>query len=408
MTALEVLRFAALGLAANKLRSGLTVLGVLIGVGSVILLVAVGNGSSQAIQSQIESLGTNVLTVSVGGPGARGGGSTSTQTRQLTLTLDDAKALQDTDFAPDVKSVSPVVNAQQVSATYQGTTHSLGQLVGTNESYFATQNRQLAAGVAISADDVEAARKVVVLGSTVAETLFGTASAVGQSVNLNGVPFQVVGVLVSRGSTGFQDADDLAIAPYSAVQQSLTGYGSFDQFVIQATAADTIDAAEAETLAILEQRHNVTDPTQGTYSVLNQSSLLETRSETAQTFTVLLGAVAAISLLVGGIGITNIMLVSVTDRTREIGIRKAVGAPHGAILGQFLAEATLLSMVGGALGVAFGVLGSQFTIVGIQPVVSPSSVLLAFGVSALIGLFFGSFPANRAAKLRPIEALRHE
>jgi putative ABC transport system permease protein len=409
MNVLDVARFAAHGLTANKLRSALTILGVLIGVGAVILLVAVGNGSQKAIEAQIEGLGTNVLTVSAGGPGARfgGGGGPSTQTRQLSLTMDDVTALRDKDLVPDVKSVSPVVNGS-VTATYQGTSYDIQQTVGTTPEYLETLARTVASGSAFTSQDVENARKVVLLGATTSEELFGGADPVGQSVNLSGVPFQVIGVLESKGASGAQSQYDLAIAPITAVQQSLTGYGDLSQVVIQAASAAAIDPAEAEVLAVLNQRHDVTDSSQGSFTVLNQESLLETRTQATQTFTVLLAAVAAISLLVGGIGITNIMLVTVTERTREIGIRKAIGAPRGAILGQFLIEATLLSLVGGGLGVAAGVLGSQFTVAGVDPVVSPSSILLAFGVSALIGLFFGSFPANQAAKLRPIDALRHE
>jgi putative ABC transport system permease protein len=218
----------------------------------------------------------------------------------------------------------------------------------------------------------------------------------------------VVGVLASKGSSGLQDADDTAVAPLSTVQNALTGYRNLNQIVVQATSADAMTAAQAEASAILDARHRIPEGGTADYRVLSQEQLLTARTQTVQTFTVLLASVAAISLLVGGIGITNIMLVTVTERIREIGIRKAVGAPRSAILGQFLAEATLLSLFGGALGVTAGIIGSRFTIVGITPVVVPSSVLLAFGVSALIGLFFGSYPASRAAALRPIEALRHE
>jgi putative ABC transport system permease protein len=428
MNTLEVMRFAVRGLTANKMRSALTTLGILIGVAAVILLVAVGQGTSQAIQQNIQRLGSNTLTVmqSFTGGGGRGGGGggpvrvaggsgeaqqqggTGPRTQAKQLTLDDARAMADTVNAPSVKSVSPVVTASSQTATYEGASHSIPQLVGTYPSYFEASNKPVAQGSYFVNDDVLAARKIIVIGKTVADELFGSVDPLGKRINITGVPFTVVGVLKESGSSGFQDADDVAIAPLPAVQQSLTGFGSIGQIVVQAKSATSVDAAQSEITAILDQRHGITGTAVADYRILNQAALQETVSAATGTFTVLLGAVAAISLLVGGIGITNIMLVTVTERTREIGIRKAIGAPRGAILGQFLAEATMLSLIGGLLGVAIGVIGSRFTIAGVQPVIVPTSIMLALGVSVAIGLFFGSYPANRAAKLRPIEALRHE
>ncbi len=421
-----MLRFALRGLSANKLRSGLTTLGILIGVGAVIMLVAVGNGSSKQVQKNIERLGTNTLTVMPstsrgGGGGAAaeaasrafgGGGGAQQQTGPRTqardLTVEDARALADAANAPSVKSVSPVVNASSSNAAYAGTSHAIQQFVGSYPAYFEASNDPVERGTYFTDDDVLNDRKVVVIGNTVAQDLFGTVDPLNKQITVGGVNFTVVGVLKTKGSSGFQDADDVAVAPLPAVQQSLTGYGPLNQIVVQAKTPKTVDAAQSEITDILNQRHGITGANTADFSILNQASLQSAVSDSSKTFTVLLGTVAAISLLVGGIGITNIMLVTVTERTREIGIRKAIGAPRGAILGQFLVEATVLSLLGGLLGVAAGVIGSQFKIVGVQPVIVPSSIVLALTVSVAIGLFFGSYPANRAAKLRPIEALRHE
>jgi putative ABC transport system permease protein len=397
---LEILRFAVRGLTANKLRSALTTLGITIGVAAVILLVAVGNGASAAIAASIQGLGTNVVNVSP----ARGGGQ---GTSARPLTVQDAHALVDPVGAPDVKASSPVVNTT-ATATYGQTSYDISSVAGTEPAYFTTTNREIADGQLFTSEDVTAARKVVVLGPTTAESIFGTAEPVGKNVLLNSIQFTVVGVLQAKGSSGLQNADDVAIAPISAVQNSLAGYGSLSQIAVQATSADSVSLAQSEITAILNARHGIRLGGTADYQIQNSEQLLATRTSATETFTVLLAAVAAISLLVGGIGVTNIMLVTVTERIREIGIRKAIGAPRSAILGQFLAEATMLSLFGGLLGVAIGLVGSRFTISGIKPVIVPSSILLAFAVSALIGLFFGSFPANRAAKLRPIDALRHE
>jgi putative ABC transport system permease protein len=399
----QTLRFAFGGLAANKVRSGLTMLGILIGVAAVILLLAVGNGSSQAVKDAIQALGTNALTVSSGS-----GSGSSTATVVKPLTVDDARALADTSQAPDIKGVAPEVSTSQ-TAIYQGTSHTVSSVVGTYPAYFEASNSKVDKGDYFSDDDVLNSRKVAVIGSTTATDLFGTASPIGKVITLGGTPFTVVGELATKGGTGFQDPDDTVIAPLPTVQNAFTGFsGSISQILVEATTADATTSATNEITTILMGQHSITSPSAVDFRVSSQTSLLTTRTSTDQTFTVLLGAVAAISLLVGGIGITNIMLVTVTERTREIGIRKAIGAPKGVILSQFLAESTLLSLVGGGLGVAAALIGAHFKIVGIKPVVIPESVYGAFGIAVAIGLFFGSYPASRAASLRPIEALRHE
>ncbi|MEU8615490.1 ABC transporter permease [Actinoplanes sp. NPDC048791] len=398
MSFYEVVRFALRGLSANKLRSALTMLGILIGVAAVILLVAVGNGSAQAINQRIEALGTNTITVMSAGRG----GSTSTA-----LTTAIADALIDPALAPDVASVSPVVSAA-ATLTYEGTDHDVSQFVGTTPSWFASSNTPVGTGAGFTADDEAQGRRVVVLGRTAAEELFPGTDPLDKQVTVGGALFTVVGVLAEKSSTGFQDSNDTAIAPLSAVRQVLTGYGALTSILVQARSPDRVDAVQSQVATILNQRLDVSAGATTPYRIQNASQLLATQTETADTFTTLLGAVAAISLLVGGIGITNIMLVTVTERTREIGIRKALGAPRRVILTQFLIEATLLSVLGGALGVAAALIGSSFEIVGVKPVIVPSSIGLALGVSIAIGLFFGGLPAGRAARLRPIDALRYE
>ncbi|MEA2134492.1 MAG: putative transport system permease protein [Solirubrobacteraceae bacterium] len=406
MNARETLRVAYAGIAANKLRSGLTILGMTIGVAAVIILVAVGSGSKAAVQASINALGTNVLLVQAQlGPGGPGGFSRS---GGFTLTAADVKALSNRFDAPDVKSVSPVVSAQDSTFVSGSLSYAPSTFVGTTPSYAATRDYAVSAGRMFTAKDLSEHNRVVVIGPTVAQNLFSGATPIGQSVRINGSSFQVIGVTRSKGSNGTQDQDDVALAPMTAVQDTVSGYGALSSITVQARSAAALDAAQAEVTSILTGSHDVTDPSNPGFQVLNQGAVRAVSDASTNVFTTLLGAVAAISLLVGGIGVMNIMLVSVTERTREIGIRKAIGARRADILKQFLAEAVLVSLFGGLVGVAVGLIGSQFPIAGVDPVVAPYSVFLAFGAAVLSGLFFGTYPAGRAASLRPIEALRFE
>jgi putative ABC transport system permease protein len=401
VSAWEVLRSAARGITANLLRSVLTLLGVLIGVAAVITLTAVGQGSANAVTARISSLGTDTLTVTSSTANARG---TSTTAQGLTTQASDALAARD--VSRDIKAVVPEASASETVSAGQNS--STSTVLGTTTAYFGVTGADVAQGTAFTDADDAASRRVAVLGADLAQTLFPGADAVGQTVTVGTTPFYVTGVLQEQGTTGAADVNSGVVAPLSRVQDSFTGYRSLSRIVVQATSSDAVDGAEADATVVLDGLLGTSSSGAAPFTITNQAQLLATRAATASTFTTLLAAVAAISLLVGGIGVTNIMLVTVTERTREIGIRKALGATRWAVLGQFLTEATALSLLGGVLGVGVAYAVCQFDIQGVDPVVVPSSVVLALAVSVAIGVFFGGFPAHRAAGLRPVEALRHE
>jgi putative ABC transport system permease protein len=407
MTLFETLSSAFRGITANKLRSALTLLGVMIGVAAVILLLAVGNGSSQQINNLITQLGTNTLTVRAGSGFGFGGSTASEGTSTKKLTLDVANRLAHSGLG----HVDAVVPQVDTSLTVSSTTTSEDSvsLIGTTPNYFTVTTSKVGSGSAFTAADVTSAAKVAVIGSTIATELFPTGSALGQTISVDGTPFTVVGILATQSSVGIQDPNSVVVAPISRVQRSFTGFGAISTMTVEATSSADVPAAQGEVEVMLDQLLAY-DPNTSTatapYTITDQTQLLQTAAASAQSFTVLLGAVAAISLLVGGIGVTNVMLVTVTERTREIGIRKALGATRPAILGQFLVEAATLTLLGGLLGVVAALIGAQFEINGTQPIVLGYSVPLALGVSVAIGVFFGVYPAARAAAMRPIQALR--
>jgi len=413
MSVVEALRLAVQGLNANRLRSALTMLGILIGVSAVILLVAVGNGATVAVQAQISSLGSNIIYVypqnSKAGGVAQGFGSGSS------LTQADVTALKDQSQAPDIVTAVPITGAP--GNLVYGNQNWQAQVQGSTEDFASVRSYDLAEGSFFTAEQVSSNARVAVIGQTVAQNLFtdGT-DPVGQSIKIQRQSFQVIGVFAAKGASGFGggNQDNIVSVPISSAWAYLLGGRgkNISQIIIQSRSSDAIPAAEKEATAILIDTHKVADPTNPDFQMISQQDILNTASSITGVLTVLLGSIAAISLVVGGIGIMNIMLVTVTERTREIGIRKAIGAKRSDILLQFLIESMFLSGLGGLAGIALGWLGSiELPHVNSSlptPVVSAPSVLVAFGVSVGIGLFFGIYPANRAATLRPIEALRYE
>jgi len=412
----EALRIAFGGLLANRLRSSLTMLGILIGVAAVILLVAVGNGATVQINNQIQSLGANVIYVYPSNARGAGGVSQGFGTSN-TLTMADVNALNARQQDPDVVAAIPIAQAGG-QITY-GSQNYFAPTIGTTPDFPMVRDYQLAEGTFFTDDDVAAQHRVAIIGQTVVDNLFPGVDPVGQMIKISRQSFRVIGVFAAKGGTGFGSQDNVVVAPISSVWAYLSGARggkNISQIVASAGSAGAVTQAETEITAILLQQHQISDPSLADFQIQSQQDILNQANSIATALTLVLGAIAGISLVVGGIGIMNIMLVTVTERTREIGIRKAIGARWRDVLMQFLIEAMVLSGLGGALGIALGaalaleaphvpaIASSGFP----PPVVSVPSVLLAFGVSVAIGLFFGIYPANRAARLHPIEALRHE
>ena len=412
MSILEGLRLAVNGLLANRLRSGLTMLGILIGVSAVILLVGVGNGASVAVQQQIQSLGSNLLTVFPSNARGAGGVQQGFGTGS-TLTLDDVKAIANRQSSPDVVTAIPSAGGR-AQLTF-GNQNWNSSLTGTTEDFPSVRNYPLASGQFFTAGDVDASSKVAVIGQTVVTNLFSGEDPIGQVIKINRQSFRVIGVLAQKGSSGgSNNQDDVVVVPITAAWNYLLGGRgrNVQQIYVEATSAEATSAATTEVTEVLLDRHHISDPAQADFQILSQQDVLNSASQTTGVLTLMLGAIASISLVVGGIGIMNIMLVTVTERTREIGIRKAIGARRRDILMQFLIESMFLAGLGGALGILVGFGLSRILPLAVSslptPIISMPSVFMAFGISVGIGLFFGLYPANRAARLRPIEALRYE
>jgi putative ABC transport system permease protein len=400
-TALIALR----ALRRNKMRSMLTALGIIIGVASVVAMVAVGNGAQARITSQVSALGQNLLMVFAGSK--KSGGVNSGLGSASAITLEDASAIQRE--VPDVAAVSPEVSvtAQAIANGRNWST----TVIGESQDYLRIRDWKLAAGSMFNKSDIRSAAKIAVIGSKTANELFGPLNPVGQSVRIKNIPFTIIGLLESKGAgMGGANQDDRILIPYTTAMKRLTGDRYLRSVNVEIRSADRMDIAQQQITSLLRQRHRLTTDQGDDFNIFNQKEIADTVNSISKIITLLLGSIAGISLVVGGIGIMNIMLVSVTERTREIGIRIAVGAEPGDIRLQFLIEAVTLSLLGGLIGVLCGVGASHLVgmFADFKAVVSSGSIILAFGVSSVIGIFFGFYPAHKAAALDPIVALRYE
>lgn len=394
-------------LALNKLRTGLATLGIVIGIGSVIALVSLGQAGQKAVSAQIQSLGSNLLTIIPGT--VRPGNIQSASGTSTTLTLEDAKAIASNRLFTDIQYVSPeILRRAQVVAGRKNTNT---QVIGVTPPYLHVHNSAIQNGVFISEKDVTGLAKVAVIGPTVAENLFGVGvNPVGQSIRINKLSFRIIGVTTPKGGSGFQNQDDIVFVPLTTAQKQLFGVSFIGSIAIQAKNPETMNDVRDQIGYFLITRHRISDAANADFTIFSQSDVLGAAAQVTSIFTTLLGGIAAISLLVGGIGIMNIMLVTVTERTREIGLRKALGAKRKDIISQFLMEAVMLTFVGGIFGMVLGIIISFVVsfFISLPFALSFYSILLAMGVSGCIGILFGWYPARKAANLSPIEALRYE
>jgi len=397
---------ALVAMAANRLRTFLTMLGMMIGVASVVLMVALGQSARDAVQKTIDSMGSHLFIVLAGS--ANSGGLRSGSGGLNTLTADDAKAIAELD---GVNVTAPVVQARQ--QLVYGSINWNTEIFGSTADYLIARDWTIAQGNAFDDSDVRQSRRVAIIGASVAETLFGDDNPIGQTIRISRTPFEVVGVLGSKGqSLDGRDQDDTVIVPLTAAQRYLVGNrfrSSVRMILVQATANEVMPQLEYEMDILLRERHKIAADGDADFSLNNLAAIAETAAQTAKTMSLLLGAIASISLLVGGIGIMNIMLVSVTERTREIGIRMAIGARQRDVLSQFLLESLMISVTGGAIGLLVGMGGAQLvgSIWDAEIGVSVDAIVLAFVISAATGVFFGFYPALKASRLDPIEALRY-
>jgi putative ABC transport system permease protein len=407
MTIRDLLDQTSTGLLSNKVRTGLTMLGIVIGVASVIAMLAIGNGSSNTIQAKIESIGSNLVEVTPGAPRSVGTQVRASSGSAKTLTMDDVTAISSQ--IPDAEAVAAsVTSREQVVAPGMNTNTSI---IGVTPAYLTVRDVSVDTGTFFTDDQVTSLAKVAVLGPTTEADLFAAdVDPIGQTIRINGNVFTVIGITTSKGGSAGNTTDDEIYIPLTVAQQYFIGNQYVSNISIEAKTSELVTNVQNEVTALLLQRHNISDPTKADFSTLNQSDILSTASSITGTMTALLAAIAGISLLVGGIGIMNMMLTTVTERTREIGLRKAIGAKKGDIRLQFLIESMMLTIIGGIIGIILGMTISWvLTITGMETAdVSLVSVILAFGVSAIIGIVFGYYPAARASNLNPIEALRYE